>query len=198
MYSISGKDARFPALFKTVLKNGYALPHSNCRHEFIPYFEEIEDPADVEKEIKNSKIKYDARGKLVDVRFQKDIEAYQMWQVGNRQLNRELIEFKRMQKHYEGREAEMPYKTLGGLRRARRADNLSPAYKAWRYRKMDENTFERWKGVDNFRNCPKTLENLQEIKYNKSSQWELLKRERRSIEKNKRQKLDGFFLSKSN
>ena len=39
VYSISGKDKRFPALFKTVLRSGYALPHPNCRHEFIPWYE---------------------------------------------------------------------------------------------------------------------------------------------------------------
>lgn len=125
VYSISGKDKRFPALFKTVLKNGYALPHPNCRHEFIPWFEEAESPEDVEKAIKNSKIKYDGKGNLVDVRYQKDIEAYQAWQAGNRQLNREMLEFEQMQAYYKGREDEMPYKTLASFRRARRAQAQS-------------------------------------------------------------------------
>ncbi len=182
VYSISGKDKRFPALFKTVLRNGYALPHPNCRHEFIPWFEEIEAPEDVEKIIRNSKIQYDKNGELVDVRFQKDIKGYAAWQAGNRQLNRELLEFQQMKEHYAGREDEMPYKTLGAFRRARRADNLSPAFKAWKNRKMDTNTFTRWQKVKDFRNCPKTLEELQEIKYNKSTeQWERLKRERKTI-----------------
>lgn len=125
VYSISGKDKRFPALFKTVLKNGYALPHPNCRHEFVPWFEEMEAPEDVEKAIKQSKIKYDKQGNLVDVRYQKDINAYAAWQAGNRQLNNELREFKAMQEHYKGRESEMPYKTLGAFRRARRAQAQS-------------------------------------------------------------------------
>ena len=182
VYSISGKDKRFPALFKTVLKNGYALPHPNCRHEFIAYYEEMEDPADVEKAIQKSKIKYDKQGQLIDVRFQKDIKAYQAWQAGNRQLNAEYLEFERMRQHYAGRENEMPYKTLAGFRRARRNNDLSPAFKAWRYHKMDTNTLERWKSVENFRNRPKTVENLQEIKYNKdTTKWERLKRERKTI-----------------
>ena len=121
VYCISGKDKRFPALFETVLKRKYALPHPNCRHEFIPYFIEIEDPADVERMIKRSKIKYDKQGNLLDVRFQKDIKGYAEWQAGNRQRNTELLEFERMKKHYAGREEEMPYKTLAGFRRARRA-----------------------------------------------------------------------------
>ena len=161
--------------------NGYALPPPNCRHEFIPWFIEIEAPEDVEKAIKDSKINYDKQGNLVDVRYQKDIENYAAWQAGNRQLNRETLEYERMRVHYKGRESEMPYKTLGSFRKARRSDNLSPAFKAWRYQKMDTNTLNRWKDIKDFRNCPKTVEDLQGIKYNRSSQWELLKRERKTI-----------------
>ena len=125
VYSISGKDKRFPALFKTVLRRGYALPHPNCRHEFIPYFIEIEDPADVERMIKQSKIKYDSKGNLVDVRYQRDIELYQAWQAGNRQRNDELLEFEQMRAYYESRNEEPPYKTIGAFRRARRAQSES-------------------------------------------------------------------------
>ena len=125
VYSISGKDKRFPALFKTVLKNGYALPHPNCRHEFIPYYEEIEDPEDVKKDIAKSKIKYDSKGNLVDVRHQADIKGYQAWQAGNRQLNREMHEYEQMQAYYESKGLDAPYKTLGAFRRARRAQAQS-------------------------------------------------------------------------
>lgn len=194
VYCISGKDKRFPALFKTVLRSGYALPHPNCRHEFIPWFPEMEAPEDVEKAIKDSRIKYDRQGNLVDVRYQKDIKGYAAWQAGNRQLNRELLEYERMRKHYEGREDDMPYKTLGSFRKARRSDNLSPAFKKWRYRKMDQNTFDRWTKEKDFRNCPKTLEDLQEIKYNKDTRnWDLLKRERKTISDiNAKQWTDSF------
>lgn len=123
VYSISGKDKRFPALFKTVLRSGYALPHPNCRHEFIPWYEEIEAPEDVEKAIKNSKILYDKNGELVDVRFQKDIKGYAAWQAGNRQLNRELLEYERMKAYYASKGETPPYTTLGAFRRARRAQS---------------------------------------------------------------------------
>lgn len=140
VYSISGKDKRFPALFKTVLRSGYALPHPNCRHEFIPWYEEIEAPEDVEKAIKSSKILYDKNGELVDVRFQKDIKGYAAWQAGNRQLNRELLEYEQMKAYYASKGETPPYKTLGAFRRASRADNLSPAFKDWRNRKVDKKT----------------------------------------------------------
>jgi hypothetical protein len=138
----------------------------------------MEAPEDVKEAIKNSKIKYDGKGNLVDVRYQSDIKGYAAWQAGNRQLNRELLEYNRMKEYY-GENA--PYKTLGAFRRARRSDNLSPKFKAWRYRQMDQNTFERWGLVKDFRNCPQTLDKLQEIKYNKVEQWELLKRERKTV-----------------
>ena len=146
-------------------------------------YEEIEDPEDVKKDIAKSKIKYDSKGNLVDVRHQADIEGYQAWQAGNRQLNREMLEYNQMKEHYKGREQDMPYKTLGAFRKARRSNNLSPAFKKWRYRRVDENTYNRWVNVQNFRNCPKTLEELQQIKYNKPNEWEVLKRERTTIEK---------------
>ena len=130
VYSISGKDKRFPALFKTVLRSGYALPHPNCRHEFIPYFEELEDPADVERMIKQSRIKYDSKGNLVDVRSQRNIELYQMWQAGNRQRNTELLEYNRMREYYAAKHMDAPYTTLAAFRRARRAQ--SETYKASR------------------------------------------------------------------
>lgn len=184
VYCISGKDNRFPALFKTVLKSGYALPHPNCRHEFIPWFPEIEAPEDVEKAIKDSRIRYNADGSLKDVRYQRDIEAYAAWQAGNRQLNAELLEYRKMQAHYKGR-GDIPYKSLASFRRARRANELSPAYKAWRNRKKDEKTYEEWKGVIGKNNMPETLEKFQQMKYNKDKQkeFELLKGYKEAQEK---------------
>ncbi len=139
VYSISGKDKRFPALFKTVLARGYALPHPNCRHEFIPYFAEAQDPADVERMIKQSRIKYDTKGGLVDVRWQKDIEAYAQWQAGNRQRNDELHEYDRMREYYAAKGVDAPYSTLGAFRRGRRAqsENYRASRKEWANPKLN-------------------------------------------------------------
>jgi hypothetical protein len=103
------------------------------RHEFIPYFAEIEDPADVERMIKKSQIKYDNKGNLVDVRTQRDIQLYQSWQAGNRQRNAELREYERMKAYYAGKDKEAPYATLAAFRRARRAqsDNYRESRKEW-------------------------------------------------------------------
>lgn len=145
VYCISGKDKRFPALFKTVLRSGYALPHPNCRHEFIPWFIEMEDPADVEKSIENSKIKYDKNGNLVDVRYQKDIESYAAWQAGNRQLNREYLEYERMKAYYAEQGKEPPYKTLGAFRREVRKprEKQSDVFRSMRSRIAEEKSTQK-------------------------------------------------------
>ena len=39
VYSISGRDTRFPSLYDTALQNGYNIMHPNCRHEFLPWHE---------------------------------------------------------------------------------------------------------------------------------------------------------------
>ena len=159
VYSISGKDKRFPALFKTVLKNGYALPHPNCRHEFVAYFEEMEDPEDVKRKIQKSKIEYDGKGNLRDVREQKDIEAYQAWQAGNRQLRREELEYEEMRAYYEERNEKPPYATLGGYRRAHRAQ--SDSFRKMRHRIADFNRNEN----DSDRPIPLKQESIKGAKY---------------------------------
>lgn len=169
VYSVSGEDKRFPALFKTVLRSGYALPHPNCRHEFIPWFEEMESLEDVKEAIKNSKIKYDRKGNLVDVRYQRDIEGYAEWQAGNRQLNRELLEYNRMKEYYG---ESSPYKTLGAFRREVRTpyEKQSPAMRAWKRHYSDAKQYESWKDVVGAENMPKTLAKFQEMKYNRNTQ----------------------------
>ena len=123
VYCISGKDKRFPSLFDTVLKRKYALPHPNCRHEFVAWYIDMEDEADVKKAIEKSKILYDKKGELVDVRFQKDVKGYAEWQSGNRQRNEEFKQYEAMKAYYESRGEEVPYKTLAGFRRAKRANS---------------------------------------------------------------------------
>ena len=64
-YCISGKDKRFPALFKTALRHGYATMHPHCRHEFIPVWLELMDEKELAAEIEE-KIRAAAKGASVD------------------------------------------------------------------------------------------------------------------------------------
>ena len=81
----------------------------------------MESDEDIQKAITKSKIKYDSKGDLIDVRYQKDIKAYAEWQAGNRQLNAEYKEFAQMQAYYKAKGEKAPYTTLAGFKRARRA-----------------------------------------------------------------------------
>lgn len=115
VYSISGKDKRFPALYETALKNGYQLMHPNCRHEFLPYFEELRTEEEIEKDraFSNRPFNLDYRGK-------KERDAYTDWQVFNRQVREERSEFNELKDYFGG---SFPYKTIGGFRRGRRANS---------------------------------------------------------------------------
>lgn len=97
------------------------------------------------------------------------------WQAGNRQLNREALEYDQMKAYYAGREDEMPYKSLGAFRRARRANDLSPAFKMWKYRKRDQAQYEDWKSKIGATNMPESVDKFQEIKYNNQKEFSLLK-----------------------
>ena len=107
----------------------------------------------------------------MDVRYQQDISAYAAWQAGNRQLNRESLEYNRMREHYQGREDEMPYKTLGSFGKARRSATLSPAFKKWRYRNRDARQYEEWIRILGVENMPETVDNFQQIKYNNRKKY---------------------------
>lgn len=112
-----------------------------------------------------------------------------------RQWNAELVEYERMKKYYSEQGKEPPYKTLGSFRRARRADTLSPTFKAWRNRKRDASQYENWKNTIGEENMPKTLDEFQHIKYNKDTrdQFSLLQRERNTINSiNQKQWTDSF------
>lgn len=77
VYSISGKDKRYPALYKTALVKGYEVMHPNCRHQFLPYFPEYAEAsrpeqARVDREVSNRP--------FTDDRTEHNRREYQLWQ----------------------------------------------------------------------------------------------------------------------
>lgn len=80
-----------------------------------------------------------------------------------------------MQEYYAKKKQPAPYTTLAGFRRARRSDNLSPTYKKWRYRKADENQYERWKSIIGEENMPEDVDKFTDIKYNNPEEYQALK-----------------------
>ena len=160
IYCISGKDRRFPALFETALRRGYALMHPNCRHEFIPVWLELMDKADLEKEIRHSQIP-----KASDPRLPEERNAYADWQAERRQVYNEHAYFEKARQTLG---PSMPYKDIGAFRRSYRAKEGSPAHQ------RSHNLIRDYKQLQSYReelgraSLPKTLENYQKIVYNKS------------------------------
>ena len=70
----------------------------------------------------------------------------------------ELHEYERMKAYYESQGKAPPYNTLGVFRTARRRDELSPAFKAWRYRKQDAKQYEKWKALLGTENMPEDVD----------------------------------------
>ncbi len=112
VYSISGRDTRFPSLYDTALQNGYNIMHPNCRHEFLPFAAELERPEVIEKLIKESNHfeDHDPNSKL--------FQLYNRNQALQRQWIKESREFHNLTAELGD---NMPYKTLGSFRRASRS-----------------------------------------------------------------------------
>ena len=161
IYCISGKDKRFPALFKTALRHGYATMHPHCRHEFIPVWLELMDEKELAAEIERSKISTQA-----DTRSQKERDAYAEWQAEHRQRYNEQQYFDRAKQTLG---PAMPYKDIGAFRRSYRSKESSFAHQ------RSHNLIRDYKQLQSYReelgktSLPKTLENYQKIVYNKST-----------------------------
>ena len=120
IYCISGKDKRFPALFKTALRHGYATMHPHCRHEFIPVWLELMDEKELAAEIKQSKISPKA-----DTRSEEERDAYAEWQAEHRQRYNEQQYFDRAKQTLG---YAMPYKDIAAFRRSYRSKDGSFAH----------------------------------------------------------------------
>jgi hypothetical protein len=89
VYSISGKDKRFPPLNKA-FSGSYANIHPNCRHTLTPYIEAFQDvekdmaysnrPFEVEPEMEKSLDKYKAEQKF-KATFRKDRNLYEKYKL---------------------------------------------------------------------------------------------------------------------
>jgi hypothetical protein len=110
VFSISGKSDKYPPLYGTALKKGYSLIHPNCRHEFIPFNEQFYTQ-DQLKEIQEKSNK-----PFKDDRTEQEREQYARSQAYNSQLREEFKEYSEMKLQFE----DLPYKTIGAYRRAKR------------------------------------------------------------------------------
>ena len=70
VYSISGKDKRFPALSEA-FKRGYNIVHPNCRHVVNVWVEDMKTDEEISEAVKNSNKLFD-----IDPRSEKERELY--------------------------------------------------------------------------------------------------------------------------
>ena len=178
VYSISGNDSRYPALYKTAFKSGYSIIHPNCRHSWSPYHVELysEEERRQALERSNRTWKPDGDGRV----FQQTERAraeYSRGQQLMRQWNAEIVEYERMKAYYAEQGQEPPYKSLGAFRREVRKprEKQSPIMQSWKRHYGDKQQYERWKELVGVENMPKTLAKFQKIKYNKKEEFDLLK-----------------------
>jgi len=110
VYSISGKDKRFPKL-DVAFNNGYANIHPRCRHVLTPYIEAFND---VEKDTKNSN-----RPFVEPNKSDKQVQAYYQNQREKAKLRNDRLQWEKY-RTVLGNEAP---KTLAGFRRMKKANS---------------------------------------------------------------------------
>lgn len=108
VYSISGKDNRFPPL--SVVPNG-GIIHDGCKHTLAPYMAELQTAAELRRDIAFSKRPF------VDTRPQVERALYERQQEQDRQMLRDVDNYRRLQ-------AEIPDlapKSYAGFKRMKNA-----------------------------------------------------------------------------
>lgn len=121
MYSISGNDSRYPALYKTAFKSGYSIIHPNCRHSWSPYHTELYSEEEKRQALERSNRSWQPDGD--GRRFQQTETLRTQYAVGQqklRQWNAEILEYERMKDHHKKIGQPPPYSTLGAFRREAR------------------------------------------------------------------------------
>jgi len=89
VYSISGKDKRFPPLSRA-FPVGYHNVHPNCRHVLVPWIEELKSPAEV------AAAEQQGRAPFNDPRSEQETALYNQQQAEGRQLRADLNQYDRM------------------------------------------------------------------------------------------------------
>ena len=105
VYSISGKDKRFPPL-SMVYRDGYHNVHPNCRHVMVPFIEEFND---VEEAIKRSNAPYKPNPE--------NVKVYDEQQAKNRRERETLYQYER----YKMRLGDDAPKSLAAFKRVKNA-----------------------------------------------------------------------------
>lgn len=148
VYSISGNDSRYPALYKTAFKSGYSIIHPNCRHSWSPYHTELYSEEEKRQALERSNRSWQPDGDGRRFQQTETLRAnYAAGQQKMRQWNAEILEYERMKDHYKKIGQPPPYSTLGAFRRAKRAN--AESYETKKGVWTDKIVEEQQKGLTN-------------------------------------------------
>lgn len=111
VFSISGKDARYPKLSQC-FPDGYTTIHPNCGHVLAAYYEKSDPDPEQTRKFSQRPINQDARSKA-------SIDRYNAVQDKNRELRRDLAQWEK----YKAALPDSVPKTLAGFRRMKQSGN---------------------------------------------------------------------------
>lgn len=121
VYSISGKDKRFPPLSRA-FNTQYRNVHPNCRHVMMPWVEEMRDKEEVDEALETSNEPFE------DVRPENEKALYNKQQAQNRQMRSDRYQFER----YKARLGDDAPKSFHGFRKVKKANGES-----WKFTQLD-------------------------------------------------------------
>lgn len=110
VYSISGKDKRFPPL-SSAFSGGYRNIHPNCRHSVHPWIESMQTPQELQEALKKG------TEPLQDNRSNEEKALYNKQQADNRQMRQDRYQWER----YKQRLGNDAPKTFSAFRRMKKA-----------------------------------------------------------------------------
>ena len=117
VYSLTGKDKRFPSLMETAFSGGYRNVHPNCRHSIIPYIESMHTDGE------NQQTVADGGKPFNDNRSDAEKGLYSKQQAENRQIRQDRYQYER----YKARLGVGAPMSFHAFRKIKKADG-----KAWK------------------------------------------------------------------
>lgn len=112
VYSISGKDKRFPALYETAFKSGYRNVHPNCRHSIHAWIESMQSPEELQEALDK------AKQTLEDNRSDEEKALYSQQQAQNRRMRQDRYQYER----YKMRLGDDAPKSFHAFRKMKKAN----------------------------------------------------------------------------
>jgi hypothetical protein len=120
VYSISGKDKRFPEL-SVAYSGDYANIHPRCRHRLTPWIEALKDPDEIASDVEKSSRSFDVGewDPVAQERAQRSLAAYNAGQAKKRELYQDRQQYERYRTRLG---PDSVPKTFSGFRSMKRAD----------------------------------------------------------------------------